>query len=63
MSGIRKMRKLAGISVRCLANKVGVSMMSIYRYEQGKRTPDVETAKRIADVLNCTIVDLMMKAG
>jgi len=63
MKEIRKYRKRAGISVKELASKIGVSMMSIYRYEQGKRKPDVETAAKIADILNCSIEDLLKKAG
>ena len=65
MKEIRRLRKRAGISVKALSSIAGVSMMSIYRYEQGKRTPDVDVAARIATALGCSIETLIgqRKAG
>ena len=65
MKEIRRLRKIAGLSVKALSTKAGVSAMSIYRYEQGKRKPDVETAVRIAKALNVSVYDLFdrKKAG
>lgn len=34
-----------------LAHAVGLTPATISRYENGQRTPDVETAKSIAEVL------------
>ena len=65
MKEIRRLRKIAGLSVQALSAKAGVSAMSIYRYEQGKRMPDVETAVRIAKALGVSVYDLFdrKKAG
>ncbi len=41
----------AGYTLARLAEKVGVSAAALQRYEVGKRTPNAETAKRIADLL------------
>lgn len=61
MKEIRRLRKRAGISVKTLSSIAGVSMMSIYRYEQGKRMPDVDVAAKIASALGCSIEELIGK--
>lgn len=63
MEGLRRMRIAAGVSVKELASYLGVSIMSIYRYEVGARTPDVELAAKMASYLHCSIDDLLQKAG
>ncbi|WP_163582140.1 helix-turn-helix transcriptional regulator [Gracilibacillus saliphilus] len=44
--------------VDVIAQKVGISTSYYYKIEQGKRTPSVDLAKKIADVLNCTVDEL-----
>jgi transcriptional regulator with XRE-family HTH domain len=65
MTEIRRLRKKRGLSVKRLASLVGITAMSIYRYEQGRRMPDVDVAAKIATALNCQIEDLLKteKAG
>ncbi|MDQ0158853.1 helix-turn-helix transcriptional regulator [Alkalibacillus salilacus] len=41
-----------------LANAIGISSSYYYKIEQGKRTPGIDLAKRIADVLDQTVDDL-----
>jgi len=59
MTEIRRLRKKCGLSVKALASAVGVTAMSIYRYEQGRRMPDVDVAAKIATALGCTIEQLL----
>lgn len=64
MKHLREIRRKKGLSASGLAKAAGLSPMSIYRYETGKRWPDVTTAYRIAKVLNVSIDDLVgKKAG
>lgn len=65
MTEIRRLRRVRRLSVKQLASLVGVTPMSIYRYEQGHRMPDVDVAAKIATALNCRIEDLLKteKAG
>jgi Zn-dependent peptidase ImmA (M78 family)/DNA-binding XRE family transcriptional regulator len=42
---------MQGLSLRALANRVGLSHEMIHRYEQGKATPDGATLIKIADAL------------
>lgn len=63
MSEIRKLRKERKMSVPDLASAVGISAVSVYRYEQGLRTMDVNTAAKIARVFKCSIEELIQKKG
>lgn len=49
---IKLKRKMAGLTQEQLANKVGISMMSIRRYESGERLVTDETLQKIAAALN-----------
>ena len=60
-ANIRAIRRSKGLSVKALARMVGVSAMSIYRYETGHRIPDVDVAAKIADNLGVTIEELIEK--
>lgn len=61
MTEIRRLRRERGLSVKALASAIGVTAMSIYRYEQGRRMPDVDIAAKIAETLGCTIEQLLTK--
>ena len=59
-------RKMAGMSMQELGKAVGVSAAAICRYEKGIRTPDTQTAKRIAAVLGLVwyeLIDNKKKVG
>lgn len=49
LSDIRKKR---GLTQEMVAERAGIKRASYTNIEQGRRTPSVETAKRIADVLH-----------
>lgn len=59
MTEMRRIRRECGISVKALAASVGVTPMSIYRYEQGRRIPDADIAIKMADALECTVEQLL----
>lgn len=44
---------------KALAEKTGVTAMSISNYENGKRNPDIDTLKRLASALNVRVMDFM----
>jgi DNA-binding XRE family transcriptional regulator len=52
---IRYKRIDAGLSRKQLADKVSVTTQFIYQLENGEKHPRLDTAKRIADALNCTV--------
>ena len=54
------LRKKAGISTSQLAERVGVNIGTINRYEKGViKTIPVETLRKIADALNCSYDELI----
>ena len=56
---IRKARKSAGLTQNQLANKLGLSVMSIRRYEAGSRDLKTNALNRIAAALGVTLAELV----
>lgn len=56
---VRKRLVELGISQRDLAKSIRITDVSMCRYIKGERTPNVYTALKIADALNCSIYDLV----
>lgn len=56
---IKKFRKEKGMTQQELANKTGISIMSIKRYESGQREVNTRIALEIAKVLNVTLGELL----
>lgn len=59
MTRIRDMRKAAGMSMKELGKKVGVSESAIGYYETGKRKPSIEMLLMLAEALGCQMADLV----
>lgn len=59
MNKMRELRKERRLTMKELGKAVGVSESTISLYETGKHEPDLETMKRIADVLEVTIDELI----
>lgn len=62
MNNLCNLRKNQGFSQEKLAKKLGVKTNTICQYETGKRSPNIETLKKIAEVLGCS-VDELIKEG
>lgn len=56
---IRNKRKALGFTQQKLADKLGISMMTIVRWEKGVRTPNSAILPRLAEVLNTSVEYLM----
>ena len=56
---IRGCREAAGMSQQELAEQLFVSRQTVSRWESGSRSPDVVTAKKIADLLGVTLDELV----
>ncbi len=55
---IRQYRKVAGLTQEELAKKVGISTMSVRRYENGERIASKETIQAIAATLDVDLYSL-----
>ena len=58
-SPIRAARIAAGMTQQQLADALGISQVSVTRWETGEHEPRVSTLKRIAAVLGCDLRDLI----
>ena len=56
---ITKLRKISGLSQEDLANKVGVSRQSVYKWEAGENYPDYEKLGAIAKLFNVSFNTLL----
>lgn len=56
---IRKMRKEKGLTQEELAEKIGVKQGAISQFECGVIQPSVNTLVKIANVLDCSVDDLI----
>ena len=54
-----QLRKLHQMSQEELADRIQVSRQTLSRYETGESLPDIEKCKRLADVFNVTVDDLI----
>lgn len=55
---LRKLRREKDLTQKELALKLHVSDAAVAMWESGKRTPDIETLKKIASIL-CTSIDVL----
>lgn len=56
---LRELRKQSGLTMKQVGAAVGVAESTMSLYESGKRQPDFNTMKRIADYF-CVTVDYLM---
>ena len=55
MNNFRNIREQKKIKQHDVANALGISRTAYSNYENGKRNPDIETLKRIAEYFNVSI--------
>lgn len=55
MNNIRTRRRILGLTMKQLANIVGVTEAAISHYETGRREPDNDMLLRIANALEVTV--------
>ncbi len=56
---LQKIREAKGFSRSDLAKRVNVGINTIWRWEKGQRVPDLETIKILAQILNCSLDELV----
>lgn len=60
---LRKIRDERGLTQESLARELGVSWITVSRYERGKSRPTVNRLHLIADVLDTTTAELLKDAA
>ena len=59
MKGLKRKRLEHGFSQSLVGAKVGVKRNTICQYENGNRTPNVFILKKLAELFNCSIDELL----
>jgi transcriptional regulator with XRE-family HTH domain len=59
MKNLVKLRKQRDLTQGVLAKKLGVELNTVWKWENGKITPSVESVKKIADFFNITVDELL----
>ena len=52
-------RKKAGLSQADVAEALGISSASVWQWETGKTMPDPRKLPKIAEILDCTVDELL----
>ncbi|MBQ8556283.1 MAG: helix-turn-helix domain-containing protein [Clostridia bacterium] len=55
---IKKLRNQRGMSQQALADMLGLSAVSVGKWERGQTQPDIGTLTRLAEIFGTTIDDL-----
>lgn len=56
---IRRIREARGLNQRQLADRVGIAQPWVCQIERGTKNPSLQVSKLIAEVLGCTLDDLL----
>ena len=56
---IKETRKKRGLTQKQLAELLGVKQQNISDWERGERSPSIKNLKKLAEILNCQIDDLV----
>lgn len=59
MKKLKELRKDNGLTSEEMARKIGISIQTYYSYEQERINPPVKRLKQIAEILHCTVNDLI----
>ena len=57
---IKEVAKIQGIKTSCMAKTIGISRYFMYDLINEKCTPSVDTAKKIAKILNTPVEELFL---
>ena len=56
---IRKLRREKGLSQFELAELLGINQSAVAQWETGKTAPNFKRLKKLAEILDCSVDDLM----
>ena len=57
-ASLRRLREAKGYTVYRLAQKSGLSQITLHRLEKGERSATLDTLVKLADTLQCTLDEL-----
>lgn len=60
---LKNIRERKNVTQNYLANRLEVDQSTISKWEKEVCSPNIQTLKKIAQVLNCTVDDLIKETG
>ena len=59
---LKHLRELALLTQEALARLLGVTPMTVWRWENGERNPSLDVLKNIARILECSVDERLQSA-
>nr|DAR50609.1 MAG TPA: helix-turn-helix domain protein [Caudoviricetes sp.] len=59
MQKLKEMRRRNGLTQKEIAKLLGINKNSYAKYEQGLRCPRLDMLKKLAEILHCTVGDII----
>ena len=59
VQNLKPIREKKGLRVKEVSNKLKISRITLWQWENGKRTPSVENLAELAKLYDCTIDELL----
>ena len=63
MNAVAERREEAGLTQKQLAHLLGITLGAVSQWESGISRPRADTLKKLADLLNCTVDELLKEAS
>ena len=57
LANLKKLRELKELRVKDVSEKLKISRITLWQWENGKRTPSIESLAKLAEIYGCTIDD------
>lgn len=62
-NNIKHFRKKKGLNQEQLAEKLSVTHQAVSKWETGKSQPDIDTLKRLAEIFEVSVEDIIYESG
>ena len=59
VSNLKSIRKEKCLRVKNVSEQLNISRITLWQWENGKRTPSIENLTKLAKLYNCSIDDLL----
>jgi transcriptional regulator with XRE-family HTH domain len=59
VENLKEYRLSNGMTMKQVAEKIGVAECTYCAYEHGKREPNIEKLKKLASIFDCSVDDLV----
>lgn len=61
VSNLKSIREKKGMRVKKVSDELKISRITLWQWENGKRTPSIDNLSKLSKLYDCTIDDLIDK--